>query len=194
MYKKVIIPLDGSKLAEVALDHLDNFGHTKPEIFLISVTEEIKGELRVKGMEESFVPEHPDKPGHTTVNISQFSLVYDGKGKYNQAAQSMPVTVGKMASSAALYLREKADALCKKGFDVTAGVLVGNPAGEIVRFAEEQNADLIIMASRGKSGFSRWEMGNIADKVIRASKCPVLLVKPDKDFKEAKPKRRGVAM
>jgi nucleotide-binding universal stress UspA family protein len=49
------------------------------------------------------------------------------------------------------------------------------------------------MASRGKSGFNRWDMGNIAEKVIRATDVTVVLVKPKSDFKETKPRRRGKA-
>ena len=104
------------------------------------------------------------------------------------------MTMGKMAKTAGDYLYKIADSLAKKDFNVTATVLAGHPAEEIVRFAEEQSADLIIMASRGKSGFSRWDLGNIAEKVIRATKVPVMLIKPAPDFKETKPKRRGVAL
>jgi len=50
------------------------------------------------------------------------------------------------------------------------------------------------MASRGKSGISQWDTGNIASKVVKAAKMPVLLIKPGPGFKETKPKRRGVAL
>jgi nucleotide-binding universal stress UspA family protein len=86
-----------------------------------------------------------------------------------------------------------ANKLEKAGLNAQAAVLVGNPAEEIVRFATEQKADLIVMASRGKSGFSRWDMGNVADKVMRATDIPVFMVKPKPGFKETKPKRRGKA-
>jgi nucleotide-binding universal stress UspA family protein len=70
-------------------------------------------------------------------------------------------------------------------------VLVGNPAEEIIRFARDQKADLIVMGSRGKSGLNRWDMGNVADKVMRAADVPVVLVKPSAGFKETKAKRKG---
>ena len=47
------------------------------------------------------------------------------------------------------------------------------------------------MASRGKSGFSRWDMGNIAEKVIKSTNATVMLVKPEPGFKETRPKRQG---
>jgi nucleotide-binding universal stress UspA family protein len=191
MYKKIVVPLDGSKLAEVALPHLDNFAKTGTEVFLVSVTEPVKGMLVEADIHEPFVSEHPAKVKKTGIGISQLSIVYSGADGKTNGAQEIPFTLGKMASTAGDYLRTMAEQLTKKGFKVTAGVLVGNPAAEIIRFADEHSADLILIASRGKSGFSRWEMGNIADKIIRAAKTPVLLVKPAADFKETKPKRRG---
>jgi nucleotide-binding universal stress UspA family protein len=191
MYKKIVVPLDGSKLAEVAVPHLDNFTKASTEVFLVSVTEPVKGLLVEADIYEPFVSEHPEKVKKTNIGVSQMSIVYSGADGKTNGAQEIPFTLGKMASSAGDYLRAMAETLTKKGFNITAGVLTGNPATEIIRFAEEHDADLILIASRGKSGFSRWEMGNIADKIIRASKTPVLLVKPAADFKETKPKRRG---
>jgi nucleotide-binding universal stress UspA family protein len=98
-----------------------------------------------------------------------------------------------MYRSAAEYLLKITKDLEDKGYNATGSVLVGHPAEEIVKFAESQQADLIIMASRGKSGMSRWDIGNIAEKVTRASPIPVLLVKPPAGFKETKKKRRGKA-
>ncbi|MGB2799899.1 MAG: universal stress protein [Dehalococcoidia bacterium] len=54
---------------------------------------------------------------------------------------------------------------------------VGYPAEEIVRYADENNIDLIMMTTHGRSGIGRWAMGSVADKVLRASKKPVWLVR-----------------
>ena len=54
---------------------------------------------------------------------------------------------------------------------------MGYPADEILRYAEENAVDLILMASHGRSGIKRWVMGSVADKVLRASKIPVWLVR-----------------
>jgi nucleotide-binding universal stress UspA family protein len=192
MYKKVVVPLDGSKLAETVLPHLEIFakGCNIGDIMLVSVTEKLSGNIMVNDFFEQFVPEKP-----ATVKSPQFTtfqpIVAATKAKLE--TQEMPVNAGKMYRSAAEYLLKIVQDLEEKGFDATGSVLIGHPAEEIVRFTESQHADLIIMASRGKSGLSRWEMGNIAEKVIRASKVPVLLVKPPAGFKETKRKRRGVA-
>ena len=55
--------------------------------------------------------------------------------------------------------------------------LRGNPGPEIVKCADENGCDLIVMASQGRSGFLRWILGSVAEYVIRHSQCPVLTVK-----------------
>jgi len=61
--------------------------------------------------------------------------------------------------------------------DVRSEMLLGNPAGEIVRFAHKEKMGLIVMASRGSSGEGPWLLGNIAAKVLRVTDRPVLLVR-----------------
>jgi nucleotide-binding universal stress UspA family protein len=53
----------------------------------------------------------------------------------------------------------------------------GSPVVEILTFAEEENIDLIVMASHGRTGLSRLLMGSIAEGVMRKAHCPVLIVK-----------------
>ncbi len=55
--------------------------------------------------------------------------------------------------------------------------LTGSPVAEILRFAEEENVDLIVMASHGRTGLSRLLMGSVAEAVVRRANCPVLIVK-----------------
>jgi nucleotide-binding universal stress UspA family protein len=50
-------------------------------------------------------------------------------------------------------------------------------ADEILTFAEQHGIDLILMASHGRGGIRRWRMGSVADRVLRASKMPVLFVR-----------------
>lgn len=60
---------------------------------------------------------------------------------------------------------------------INVEVLSGKPANEILRCAEEKNASLLVMASRGRSGEGPWLLGNIAAKVLRATTKPVLLIR-----------------
>lgn len=56
-------------------------------------------------------------------------------------------------------------------------LLIGSPADEIVRFAEHENADLIVMGTHGRSGLWRMLMGSVAEAVVRRASCPVFTFK-----------------
>jgi len=60
---------------------------------------------------------------------------------------------------------------------VESAILVGNPAEEIVDYAERENIDVIVMATHGRSGIGRWALGSVADKVLRATERPVVLIR-----------------
>ena len=52
----------------------------------------------------------------------------------------------------------------------------GDPAAEILRYAQHHSIDLIVMGTHGRSGFSRRLLGSVADRVLRGAACPVLIV------------------
>ena len=54
---------------------------------------------------------------------------------------------------------------------------VGQPAAEIVRVAEAEGCDLIILGSRGTSGLTLFLLGSTCDRVVHHAHCPVLIVK-----------------
>ena len=54
--------------------------------------------------------------------------------------------------------------------------IIGNPHEGIVSCAEAEQADLIVICTRGHSGLSRWLIGSVADRVVRGAGVPVLLV------------------
>lgn len=56
-------------------------------------------------------------------------------------------------------------------------ILEGNPASEIVDFAEKNDIELIVMGSHGKTGIQRFLIGSVAENVVRHSKKSVLVVK-----------------
>ncbi len=56
-------------------------------------------------------------------------------------------------------------------------LITGAPASAIVRLAEDENVDMIVMGSHGRSGLSRLLMGSVAEAVVRRAKCPVLTYK-----------------
>jgi nucleotide-binding universal stress UspA family protein len=55
-------------------------------------------------------------------------------------------------------------------------VVHGNPPEEVVRTAAEYNADLIVIATHGLTGWRRFIFGSVAEKVIRMASCPVLSI------------------
>ena len=54
---------------------------------------------------------------------------------------------------------------------------VGQPAAEIIRVAEEEGCDLVVLGSRGLSGFQEFLLGSVSDRVVHHAHCPVLIVK-----------------
>ena len=65
----------------------------------------------------------------------------------------------------------------ESGVGFTHTLLTGNPAEEILRFAEERDADMIVLGTHGRTGLSRLLMGSVAEAVVRGAKCPVLTIK-----------------
>ena len=75
------------------------------------------------------------------------------------------------------YLSEIERRLSKKGVRVRTRVAFGPPAEEILAAAKATGADLIAMATHGRSGLGRALFGSVAESVLRASPVPVLLIR-----------------
>ena len=63
---------------------------------------------------------------------------------------------------------------------INTKVATGKAADEILKTAEEINADLIAMSTHGRSGISRWALGSVAERVLRSGNRPILLVRASK--------------
>ena len=57
----------------------------------------------------------------------------------------------------------------------THRLTMGDPAGEIVRIATEEGAEMIVLGTHGRTGMSRMLMGSVAEAVVRRAPCPVLV-------------------
>lgn len=64
------------------------------------------------------------------------------------------------------------------GFQVQRILRHGSPFLEIIRYAKEQDMDLIVMGTHGRTGLAHVLLGSVAEKVVRKSPCPVLTVRP----------------
>jgi len=63
------------------------------------------------------------------------------------------------------------------GIDTETHVLIGKPAEQIVAYAKEVNADLIVMTTHGYSGLEHVVLGSTTESVLRKSDCPVLSIR-----------------
>jgi nucleotide-binding universal stress UspA family protein len=52
---------------------------------------------------------------------------------------------------------------------------MGDPAGEVVRIATDENAEMIILGTHGRTGMTRLLMGSVAEAIVRRAPCPVLV-------------------
>jgi nucleotide-binding universal stress UspA family protein len=77
----------------------------------------------------------------------------------------------------AAFVEREAKALNDAGLLATAGVREGDPATEIVASAREQNADLVVMGSRGRTRLSSIVLGSVSRKVLSHAPCSVLIVR-----------------
>ena len=96
-------------------------------------------------------------------------------------ANGAPINVQDYArTSAENHVQDLAQRLAKDGAAATTFVRFGSPVEEIVRFADEQHADLIVMGTHGRTGIRHLIAGSVAERVVRSAKVPVLTVRhPD---------------
>lgn len=149
MYEKILVPLDGSELAESVLPHVETIarGCSVVEIVLLRVCEA-----------PSILADYPE-----------------GRDKsWEKHVERMTTNARQQCN---IYLGDVEKQLRDRGFSVRTESRLGKPAEEIIDFANKNKVDLIIMASHGRSGVSRWAYGSEADKVLRSSCMPVLLIK-----------------
>ena len=148
MYREVLVPLDGSELAECALEHVRAIakGCQVDKVVLLRVL---------------------DPPFQA------------GAAKSYIAAEHVRQAEDKLEADARGYLDRVASDLSKNGVSVkTELVLSGEPAAKILESAREDKVDLIIMSTHGRSGVSSWVFGSVAERIVRHSPIPVLIVAP----------------
>ena len=77
-----------------------------------------------------------------------------------------------------------ADVARERGVPVEEHVTAGEPSRAIRAFIEENDIDLVVMGSHGRSGLSRVVLGSVAEKVLRRTRLPVLVVDSDEEEAE----------
>jgi nucleotide-binding universal stress UspA family protein len=154
MYEKVLVPLDGSELAECVLPHLESIAKgcgVKNVVFLRAV-----------------------EPVHLPVGIlsdgGEVFTEQDAARARNQADQANK-------ESAKNYLDQVASQTKYDGVTNHTEIVIGKAADSIAEYATRNAVDLIIIATHGRSGIGRWAWGSVADRVLRSACVPVLMVR-----------------
>jgi nucleotide-binding universal stress UspA family protein len=75
------------------------------------------------------------------------------------------------------YLEEVVARLKQKGVTAQSEVRFGTAADEIIKFADAIDVSIVTMSTHGRSGVSRWALGSVAERVLRAGNTPLLLVR-----------------
>jgi nucleotide-binding universal stress UspA family protein len=75
------------------------------------------------------------------------------------------------------YLKEVVARLGKTGVNAKADIIFGKAAEALIDFANKNAVDLVVIATHGRSGVSRWVWGSVADRLIRSVCVPVLMVR-----------------
>jgi nucleotide-binding universal stress UspA family protein len=149
-YRCIVVPLDGSELAEQILPHVKALIRPNTtRIYLVSILTTGLGDRTV-----ALLTSYPPGLRLATTALHHAEIQLRS------------------------YLRSVAATLREQGAVVNVAVRRGPPADEILAYAAEVEADLISMTTHGLSGTSRWVYGNVAGKVLQGAHSPVLLVRP----------------
>jgi nucleotide-binding universal stress UspA family protein len=93
----------------------------------------------------------------------------------------IPAALEAMQATAEKALKDLARQKMLEHISVQTLVISGKPADEIVNLADEENADLIVIATHGESGWQKFLFGSVTEKVIRMALCPVLTIRQPKE-------------
>ena len=145
MYKKIMVPLDGSEVAECVLPHVEAFikGFNTSDVILVRVVEP----------ERSY------------------------RGDYAVSTEMLAKRESETKSYAKDYLDKIGNRLKHEGAALHAEVIVGSVTESLANYAEKNDIDLILIATHGHSGITRWVRGSVADKILRSANVPVLMVR-----------------
>lgn len=93
---------------------------------------------------------------------------------YPIALMPDPVTLEGAASRA---VEEEVRRFRERLRSIRGKTLIGDPASAVMAFCEQEAPDLLVIGTHGRRGPSRWLLGSVAEKVVRASRVPVLTVR-----------------
>jgi len=123
--------------------------------------------------------------GATVICVNVVEPIVPAVG-YTGMAEAMPIAEmsEQMEDSAERELPDVMRCEDLRGLKVEEVIGHGDAAAEIVRVADEQEVDLIVISSHGRTGLGRIIFGSTAEAVVRHARCPVLVVKPPPEEEE----------
>ena len=154
MYKKILVPLDGSELAECVLPHVE------------AVAKGCKAETVI------------------FARVIEPVILPIGDGEYFSSDVWSQIE-SQEKDTAVNYLNQVISKVAYDDIKVEAKILSGRVADGIVDFAAKNNVDLIIIATHGRSGVSRWLRGSVANRILGAARRPVLIIPPSEEDTES---------
>ena len=150
MYAKIMVPLDGSELAECVLPH----------VTAIASSVKAKDVVLVRVVNPIHLP--ASVPATGDFGFREKDRLQLDEHRRNTAAN---------------YLQQQADGLDIPNVQISRAIIEGKVADSLADYAVNHEVDLIVMASHGRSGVSRWVMGSVAEKMVRSACVPVLMVR-----------------
>ena len=145
-----MVPLDGSQLAECVLPHLQ------------AITSGCKITTVV------FV---------RVVDPAKLSASLPAQGELGSQEKDRREMQAQRRKTAEAYLKKIVEDTPIENAELRHEVLEGKAAESLADWAEKNNVDLIIIASHGRSGISRWMMGSVADRILHSVCAPVFMIR-----------------
>jgi nucleotide-binding universal stress UspA family protein len=165
MFKRVLVTLDGSSFSEAVLPVAAKLlMGTDAEVHLYTIAEEPAG-TTVRPATEPLMVGIPAPGGVVEITAAP-------------QAETKTQAIGRTTDDLREYLIAEAHPLERVGVRYHTAVGFGDPAEEIIRYAEKEQVDLIVMATHGHTGLARLVFGSVAARVVASGVCPVMLVRP----------------
>jgi nucleotide-binding universal stress UspA family protein len=156
MYRTILLTTDGSELAAAAVPNALHLATSTGAVVVVAQVIDTVAQIMAQTTPSGWV---------------------GGAGRY--AVESAEEVVAAERGEAGAHLAALREQLIDGGaVEVRTVVLEGHPGAAIVEAARANGADVIVMATHGRSGLGRALLGSVADHVVRHATCPVLLVRP----------------
>ncbi|MBI4203155.1 MAG: universal stress protein [Chloroflexi bacterium] len=170
MYKRILVPLDGSTIAEQVLPYASAFAKALgAEVTMLRCIEPVSSELTTD-------PEGNRLMAQTS-SLRPWSEV---SGELSTPPQGVFLDhlIHDLLARAKDYLEVTSKPVRDSGIAISHAVHEGDPASRIVDLAAEELTTLIAISTRGRSGITRWVLGSVTSKVLEATDNPMLVIHP----------------